>query len=167
MEAIERIAEEMCLAARTAPKGRGIDLLEIMILKGEEIKKLSDKMAKIGEKENHPTFLRDSETILKASAVVVIGTKKQYIGLKYCGFCGFPGCAEAEQAKASCVFNPGDLGIAVGSAVAVAMDHRVDNRIMYSAGKAALELGWLGKEIGIAFGIPLSVSGKNPFFDRK
>ena len=49
---IEQIAEEMCLAARTAPKARGLDLLETLIIKGDTIKKLSDKMMKIGEKEN-------------------------------------------------------------------------------------------------------------------
>jgi uncharacterized ferredoxin-like protein len=47
------------------------------------------------------------------------------------------------------------------------MDHRIDNRIMYSVGKAALDLGLLGKEAVVAYGIPLSATGKNPFFDRK
>lgn len=164
---VEQIAEEMCLAARTAPKARGIDLLEIAVVKGDTIKKLSDKMLKVGEKENNRTFLRDGDNILKATAIVLIGTRTQYLGLKLCGFCGYPGCAEAEEAKAVCAFNTGDLGIAVGSAVSVAMDHRIDNRIMYSVGKAALDLGLLGKEAVVAYGIPLSATGKNPFFDRK
>ena len=69
-------------------------------------------------------------------------------------------------AGGTCSFNAGDLGIAVGSAVSRAADLRIDNRIMYSAGKAALELGFLGSEVAIAYGIPLSVSGKSPFFDR-
>ena len=162
-----RIAEEMCLAAKTAPKGKGIDLLAMCIVSGSDIKKLSSKMKEIGEREKHPTFLRDSENILSASAIVVLGTKKQTIGLKYCSFCGYENCAAAEKAGALCAFNPGDLGIAVGSAVSVAMDHRVDNRIMYSVGKAAIELGLLGKETVIAYGIPLSASSKNPFFDRR
>ncbi|MFA5839924.1 MAG: DUF2148 domain-containing protein [Candidatus Margulisiibacteriota bacterium] len=162
-----RIAEEMCLAAKTAPKGKGIDLLAMCIVSGADIKKLSNKMKEIGDREKHPTFLRDSENILSANAVVVLGTKKQTIGLKYCSFCGYENCAAAEKAGALCAFNPGDLGIAVGSAVSVAMDHRVDNRIMYSVGKAAIELGLLGKETVIAYGIPLSASGKNPFFDRR
>jgi len=38
---------------------------------------------------------------------------------------------------------------------------------MYTAGMAALELGYFSDEVRIAFGIPLSASGKNPFFDRK
>lgn len=166
-KAVEEIAEEMCLAARTAPKSRGLDLLEMGIVKGETIRKLSDKMLKIGEKENIPGFVRDGESILKAAVVVLIGTKRQYLGLKYCGYCGFPNCAEAERVKAICAYNTGDLGIAVGSAVSVAMDHRVDNRIMFRVGKAALELGLFDKEVVVALGIPLSATGKNPFFDRK
>jgi uncharacterized ferredoxin-like protein len=39
--------------------------------------------------------------------------------------------------------------------------------VMFSAGKAAVSLGLLGAEVRVAYGIPLSVSGKNPFFDRK
>jgi uncharacterized ferredoxin-like protein len=30
-----------------------------------------------------------------------------------------------------------------------------------------LEMGILGKDVKVAYGIPLSVSSKNPFFDRK
>jgi uncharacterized ferredoxin-like protein len=66
-----------------------------------------------------------------------------------------------------CAFNSGDLGIALGSAVSRAADLRIDNRILFTAGKAAVELGMFGDDIRIAYGIPLSVSGKNPFFDRK
>ncbi|MFA6548371.1 MAG: DUF2148 domain-containing protein [Candidatus Margulisiibacteriota bacterium] len=165
--AIERIAQEMCLAARTAPKARGLDLLEMAIIKGETLKQLSDKMKEIGDARNHFTFQRDSQSILSAQIMVLIGTKKQTIGLKYCGFCGFENCAAAEKAGALCAYNSGDLGIALGSAVSVAMDHRLDNRIMYSAGKAAVEMQLLGKDIVAAYGIPLSATAKNPFFDRK
>ena len=58
-----------------------------------------------------------------------------------------------------------DLGIALGSAVKVASELNVDNRIMYSIGRAAMKMGLLkADEIQ---GIPLSVKGKNIFFDRK
>ncbi|MGB9613250.1 MAG: ferredoxin domain-containing protein [Candidatus Margulisiibacteriota bacterium] len=164
---LEKVAQEMCLAARTAPKARGMDLLEIAVVKGEDILRLSEKMKEIGERENHNTFLRDAENIKQASVVVLIGTKIRTIGLRYCSFCGWPNCAEAEKAGAICAYNTGDLGIAIGSAVSVAADHRVDNRIMYTVGKAALDLNLLGEEVKVAFGIPLSAAGKNPFFDRK
>lgn len=163
---IEAVAGEMAVAARTAPKAKGIDLLEIMILTGDDILKLAEEMRKIGEREKHQTFLRDSENIKKAAALILIGTRKKSIGLKYCSFCGWPNCQESEKAGALCAYNTGDLGIAIGSAVSVAMDHRIDNRVMYSVGKAAIEGGFLGSEVVVAYGIPLSVSAKNPFFDR-
>ncbi|MFA4966621.1 MAG: DUF2148 domain-containing protein [Candidatus Margulisiibacteriota bacterium] len=165
-EAVLEVAEKMCLAARTAPKARGLDLLEIAVLSGDTILKMANKMKEIGERESHHTFLRDSENIRNAQAIVLIGTKLKTIGLKYCSFCGRPNCAEAEKAGVICIYNSGDLGIAVGSAVSVAEDNRIDNRVMYSVGKAAIESKLLGDEVKIAFGIPLSVSGKNPFFDR-
>ena len=166
-EAVETIAREMCLAARTAPKARGMDLLEIAVIKGDDILKLSAKMKEIGERENHQTFLRDAENIRSAQAIVLIGTKRKIVGLRYCAFCGWPTCDDAERAGAICAYNAGDLGIAVGSAVSVAADHRLDNRVMYTVGKAAIDMKLLGEEVVIALGIPLSVSGKNPFFDRK
>ena len=39
--------------------------------------------------------------------------------------------------------------------------------MMYSIGKAALELKLFGDGVKQAIGIPLSAAGKNPFFDRK
>lgn len=166
-EAVYRVAQEITIAARTAPKARGMDLLEILTIKGNTIEKISKKMKEIGERESHHTFLRDSENIKQAQAIILIGTKIKHIGLKYCGYCGYKNCAEAEENDAICVFNTGDLGIAIGSAVSKAADFRVDNRIMYTIGVASIELGLMNKEIKVAYGIPLSVSGKNPFFDRK
>ena len=89
------------------------------------------------------------------------------MGLPNCGFCGYKDCEENLKDKGICAFNTGDLGIAIGSAAAVAADHRVDNRVMFTAGRAALNLNLLGEEVKIAYGIPLSVGSKSPFFDRK
>jgi uncharacterized ferredoxin-like protein len=164
---VAEVAEKMCVAARTAPKAKGLDLLEIVVVSGDDIQKLSAGMTEIGRRENLPGFLRDAANIKSAQAIVIIGTKKKTIGLKYCSFCGQASCADAEKAGAVCVYNPGDLGIAVGSAVSIAADNRLDSRIMYSVGKVAIEMKLLGAEVIIAFGIPLSATAKNPFFDRK
>jgi len=99
---------------------------------------------------------------------VLIGTKIQTAGLLKCGMCGFANCEEKNKYKNTpCVFNTGDLGIAIGSAISIAMNHRVDNRIMYTVGQAAFELKILGLDVPIIYGIPLSATAKNPFFDRK
>jgi uncharacterized ferredoxin-like protein len=163
---IESIAEAMCVAARTAPKGRGIDLIVTAIAAGDTVKKLSAKMKEMGEAKGTPSFIRDAENLSSVSHVVLIGTKLKVIGLKNCALCGYPTCEEKDE-KANCALNVGDLGIAIGSAVSVAADHRVDSRIMFSVGRAAVELGLFDKDVKIVYGIPLSVTGKNPFFDRK
>ena len=166
-EGLLNIANLMCVAVRTAPKGKGTDLIVTVVLSGEEKDRLAQKMKLIGENNKINTFLRDSKCVQKAQVVVLLGTKFSPLGLRLCGFCGYKNCAELENNKGICVFNPGDLGIAIGSAVSTASLHKADNRIMYSAGYTAIELKLLGKDIKIAYGIPLSSTGKNIFFDRK
>ena len=68
---------------------------------------------------------------------------------------------------APCVYATHDLGLAIGSAVALAADRRIDNRVMFSVGEAAYDLGFLPVAARIAMGIPLSATGKNPYYDRK
>jgi len=166
-QALLDVAKKMLIAARTAPKARGLDnLVSAIITPGPVFDELRAKMEELAA-EGGALFHRDSQNIKDVEAVVLIGTKKEAMNLKLCGFCGFDSCAEMEAAGATCSYNPGDLGSAVGSAVSVAMEHRVDNRVMYTIGLAAVKLGLLGKDVEIAYGIPLAVRGKNPFFDRK
>jgi len=167
-ETLIAIAKQMLIAARTAPKARGIDNLEISMVESQGIEMISHKMKEIGEAGNNSTFLRDAENILQATVMVIIGTKISTMGLKKCGHCGFKNCEDKEKhPDVPCTFNTGDLGIAIGSAVSIAMDNRIDNRVMYSVGHAVVELGLMGKEVKIVYGIPLSATAKNPFFDRK
>ena len=65
------------------------------------------------------------------------------------------------------MFNTNDLGIAIGSAVSIAADDRIDCRVMFTVGKAVTELKLMDEKVKIIFGIPLSATSKNPFFDRK
>ena len=168
LETVKRVAEEMLTAARTAPKARGIDNLVLAMATGTDIEIIAKKMDEIGNRpDGTPSFLRDADNIRKAQSIVLLGTRIQSQGLKLCGRCGFANCDEKDMhPEFPCSFNTGDLGIAIGSAVSIAMDHRVDNRVMYTIGQAVLEMKFMGEEVKIAFGIPLSVSEKNPFFDR-
>lgn len=168
-DAIFEIAKKMMTAARTAPKAHGTDNIVIALLKEDGIKEVSEKLKEMVRRDNLPDFfLRDAVNILSAKAMVILGTRIAAMGLSPCGMCGFSSCAEKNKhPKHPCVFNTGDLGIAIGSAVSVAMDSRCDNRIMYTVGQALLEMRVFGEEVKIIYGIPLSISGKNPFFDRK
>jgi uncharacterized ferredoxin-like protein len=162
---ISNIVEILKISAITAPKARGENNILFKNLSFEEKNLLVQNMKILAEKENYPTFLRDANCIEKADAVVLIGTKLKRIGLKICGNCGAKNCADAEEKNLVCAFNSGDLGIAIGSFVSKAMDFRIDNRIMHTAGIVAKQLNLL-EEAKIVFAIPLSISGKNIFFDR-
>ena len=164
-ENVVDIAKKMMIAARTAPKGKGVDIIETAIVTGDEaIKELSEKTRETGNRKGMKFFLRDAENILSAEAVVLIGTHFSNQGLN-CFHCGYATCDEKPEEN-PCALNVIDVGIALGSACSIATDHRVDTRVMFSVGLAAQELGLLG-DCRCVFAIPISASSKNPFFDRK
>lgn len=163
-----QVATQMAAAARTAPKARGLDFLHTMVLDGEDKDKLADALRRLGEAQGLEFYVRDAGNLDSAQAVVLIGVQKEYRGLGAgCGYCGHKSCEGCREAGGRCVFSPIDLGIAIGSAVALAADFRVDTRVMYSAGKAALALKLFEEPVDLVMAIPVSVSGKSPFFDRK
>ncbi|MDR0613973.1 MAG: DUF2148 domain-containing protein [Dysgonamonadaceae bacterium] len=155
--------QQMMTAARTAPKGKGADILEIIAVEGKEIETLSSKTRELGEKNGMNFFLRDAGNILSAEAVVLIGTRQSVQNLN-CAYCGFPTCAGKPKAV-PCAINSVDVGIAIGSACATAADFRLDTRVMFSAGYSAQALNW-PEGCHTVFAIPVSASSKNPFFDR-
>ena len=168
-QAALNLAAAICAAARTAPKACGIDQTDTAVLTGEDKARLAEEMRRIGkgQGESGSVIIRDAGNVDASIAVVLVGAKYETRGLnERCKLCGFENCAACKSAGATCVFTPMDLGIALGSAVALAADSRIDNRIMFTIGKAAASLGLLG-EYKLIMGIPLSVSGKSPFFDRK
>ena len=141
-EALLTIAKLMVASARTAPKTRGEDTIKTAILTGEDKEKLARMMEQMGR-------ARDAGNVRDSGAVVLIGVEF--------------GSSSNEwwPLKAKLI----DLGIALGSAVKMASDLNVDNRIMYSVGSAAMKMGIMkADEIQ---GIPISIKGKNIFFDRK
>ncbi len=141
-EALLDIAKLMVSSARTAPKTRGEDTIRTAIVTGEDKEKLAGVMEQIGR-------ARDAGNVRSAGAVVLIGVEF--------------GSSSSDwwPLKAKLI----DLGIALGSAVKMASDMNVDNRIMYSVGSAAMKMGIMkADEIQ---GIPISIKGKNIFFDRR
>ena len=162
------VAAKMVLAARTAPKTRGRNTIEMAILSGDQKINLAEQMKTIGMETGAHYFERDAANVLQSSCLVLIGTRIQTMQLPHCGLCGFADCESKEKYKeVPCAYNITDLGIALGSAVSVAMDHRIDNRVMYTAGMAARDLHLMGPDIKMVLAVPLSASSKNIFFDRK
>lgn len=158
------IAKKMAVAARTAPKAKGVDILECVVVEGEDVDRIAAEMHVYSEETGVKFPLRDAANIQQGQCVLLIGTRPQAMGLN-CGHCGFATC-DARSAGVPCAINSVDVGIAIGSACATAADHRVDTRVMFSAGLAAQRLGLMGEDVGQVYAIPVSIASKSPFFDR-
>ncbi|OPY54325.1 MAG: hypothetical protein A4E49_01144 [Methanosaeta sp. PtaU1.Bin112] len=179
IRAVEIVAELMALSARTAPKGRGQDSIVIRVVTGKEMVELSRELRRLGEAQGIKFFLRDAGNLEKSEACLLLGCRAtDSVGLD-CGGCGFATCKDMHQAQKhflenepekpfhgpNCAIKMTDLGIALGSAAKTASLHNVDNRVMFTAGVAALSLNWL-EGCSVAYGLPLKASGKSIYFDR-
>lgn len=172
MENIDSFAKVLLTAARTAPKAKGIDNIVTGILDENDREKVADYMDKIAEEKGGPFgfFKRDADNLRNSNGCIVIGVKSNRGEGLNCGMCGMTCADMANRTKSDdyngpiCGFKIMDLGIALGSAGAKAKDMCIDNRMMYTVGLAVKKMGLLDADVVI--GMPLSVKGKNPFFDR-
>ena len=151
-----RVADLMAAAARTAPKASGKDKVVTVIVTGDDMMALADETEKAGKEYGEDFFIRDANNVRNSHCVVVIGVVSEPFRIGNCGMCGFKNCA----------FNITDLGIAIGSAVSVAADHRIDNRVMYSVGRGAVRMGLFPDDVRVAYAIPLYTGSKSIYFDR-
>ncbi len=177
-EAVEMGASMMALSARTAPKTRGLDSVKTAVLTGADLEKLAVAMeAKVqGKSTELPGYKRDAGNVRGSAAVLLIGVSRHPKRLELplnCGACGHKTCKDLmavgrregeDFTGPACIFQAIDLGIALGSAVKLAGELNIDNRIMYTVGAAAKKLKLLDSDL--IMGIPLSVTGKSPYFDR-
>lgn len=173
-EGLLSVAKLMMVSARTAPKSGGRDDVETLLVFGEEKDRIADEMETMATERNLKGFTRDGKNVRDSVAVVLIGVEGTKSFALNCGACGFKTCKEFEEAAKrkgldftgpNCIFKSLDLGIALGSAAKIAMDHNVDNRIMYRIGTAAMRLG-MTKKSSVVMGIPISAKGKSIYFDR-
>ena len=183
-EALRMIATLMASSARTAPKARGIDDVQTLVLDGEDLEMVAAAMEEQAKAHSGPVpaiFIRDADNVRKSGCLVLIGCKgmpKRFPDTSdkplNCGACGFKSCEQLDKARLKqgtdfggpvCAIQSIDLGIAVCSAAKMAMELNADNRIMYTIGATAMSLKLMDSDI--ILGIPISISGKSPFFDRK
>ena len=169
---MEAVAGFMALSARTAPKSRGDDYLEMKILTGEEVNQLARDMIAFGEERGKPRFDRDGANVGDSDAVLLIALKDSRPLGQNCGACGFTTCGEMEKQACEgpefqgpiCSWRVMDLGAALGSAVKTASIFNADNRIMYRIGAVARLNGMIQGELAV--GVPISATGKSIYFDR-
>lgn len=167
-ETVIEAAKKIASAGRTAPKACGLDSLEIKVVTGDDLIRLGKFTEKIGNETNTNYFIRDGRIIQNCQALVLIGLKDEILGLSNCGYCGFENCGSCMKNGGHCAIKISDLGIAVGSCCSMAADMRIDNRVLYSVGKCAIDFGiFTDKNVFNAYAIGLSISEKNVFFDRE
>lgn len=56
--AVMQVAHLMALAARTAPKGRGADHIETVVVSGEDLQQLGEDVISHGEETGQPLYVR-------------------------------------------------------------------------------------------------------------
>ena len=176
---LRQVADLMAVAARTAPKTRGVDEIVTVVVDGAEKDAIADEMVKNGRGKRNPLdfFERDAESLRSSPLLILVGVRgtapKKPENPFNCGACGYDTCADFISAEKKtgedfvgpiCVWHAVDLGIALSSAAKIAADLNVDNRMMYSIGVAAKTLNIIDADVIV--GIPISATGKNIYFDR-
>jgi uncharacterized ferredoxin-like protein len=93
--AVEQVEALMCAAARTAPKGKGIDNLSTIVVTGGDIKKISAKMCRVGQELGDKYWDRDATNVDVSPVLVILGQWPVPFNIPACSFCGFEDCAPA------------------------------------------------------------------------
>lgn len=171
MEPLRIIADLMAVAARTAPKTKGEDFLQVQIIEGRILSELAAEMAAYGRSSSKRNFDRDAGNVRTSAAVVLIGIKGSKTAGLNCGACGYPRCEELPSLSEGpefkgpyCAYRLMDLGIALGSAAKTASTLNADSRIMYRVGVCARRMKLIDADVAI--GVPISATGKSIYFDR-
>lgn len=172
--AVEFATALMAASAKTAPKSKGKDDLEIKFFNGDELKTAIEFMQTdeyiqrtTGKKE---FFIdSDAEVLKNCDGVLAIGVKSKRAMNMNCGKCGCKNCLEfnkrvLKKEDVNCIFKILDLGFATSSACKIASDLNIDNRVMYDIGES-IRIKFL-KECDVVLGIAISIKGNNIFFDR-
>lgn len=166
MSSLNVSIELLINTAITAPKAGGKDDVLIEVVSSETTKaKIIEKMKEISKRTNFHFYERDALSCKDVEQIIFVCAKKYYHGYN-CGYCGFATCEACSSYGGVCALSITDCGIAMGSLVKLASILGIDNRIMLSLGQAAIEAGVVNGVFN-AYGIPLYISSKNIFFDRK
>ncbi len=177
-EAAETVISLMAASARTAPKAGGKDFLEIVVITDEDkLGKIAETMKGYAPKSTNEAFwLRDASNIEHSEALLLIGLTKPVTAGYDCGGCGYSSCGDFTKNREMqekemgytgphCIMRMMDIGVALSSAAKTASLLNVDNRVQQRVGAAARALGYIKSEV--AMGIPVSITGKSIYFDRK
>ena len=90
-EYVLQAVRQMMTAARTAPKGKGIDIIEVAMVTDEDIKRLSEELVIMSGETGLKFFLRDADNILQAEAIMIAGSGFELRALRVSDLCGEAG----------------------------------------------------------------------------
>jgi len=90
-EYVLQAVRQMMTAARTAPKGKGIDIIEVAMVTDEDIKRLSEELVIMSGETGLKFFLRDADNILQAEAIMPAGSGFELRALRVSDLCGEAG----------------------------------------------------------------------------
>ncbi len=177
-QTIETVINLMTASAITAPKAGGKDCLEVVALtESNDLKRIANEMRKYAHKSSKENYWhRDATNAEHAQGLLLIGLNGAVTAGYDCGGCGYRTCLEFEQEREikeyemgysgpHCIMRMMDIGVALSSAAKTASLLNIDNRVQQRVGAAARALGYIDCEV--AMGIPISISGKSIFYDRK
>lgn len=103
-EHVLQVARQMMTAARTAPKGKGIDIIEVALITDEEIKQLSDTMIAMVEEHGMNIF---PSTILISPTLRYSGASMGFVSyplrVSCCFFTSFSIRASFSQCRCCCL----------------------------------------------------------------
>lgn len=177
-ETASMVINLMAAAARTAPKAGGKDFLEIVVITDDnDLNRIAERMKEYApESTNEAFWLRDAANAEKSQAILLVGLREPVTAGYDCGGCGYSNCKEFREKRQMsekemgyngphCIMRMIDIGVALSSAAKTAGMLNIDNRVQQRVAAAARDLGYINCEV--AMGVPVSISGKSPYFDRK
>ena len=104
-DAVRMAAALMAASARTAPKARGVDAIESLILDGDDLEELAVAMERKAE-EKLPylssAFTRDANNVRNSSCVLLIGVTGNPKKIEQpldCGACGYENCERLAKTR--------------------------------------------------------------------
>lgn len=164
--ALKQAGISMMARAKTAPKAKGIEALEYILLEKEDFAPLIEETKKQAYEYDIPFFIRDAKNLETSDLLLLIGCIDEPRNVPNCGFCGYKDCEENRSGRGNCIYPSIDLGIAVGSALSLGQTLGVDSRVMMTLGKAAMNLDLFEKPVRAVIALPLSMTKKSLYFDR-
>jgi uncharacterized ferredoxin-like protein len=176
------VAAKLILASGvTSPRVGGVGECTIHIVDDEcaieDLCQALETMA--GENKGWDFFPRDAAILRDADAVLVVTSLRSLTDPAdiNCNMCGKLTCdylKEAERLPREpgvaftgplCIFRANNIAYAVNGMVSQARNLGIDYGVYWSAGAAAIRLGWLPKAAGFALAVAISITEKSPFRD--